>query len=63
MTGARRPFNPNRIVNPFRLLPIPQHVIARARAAGVDTKSKPAIEHWRRTGEVRPASYFAERSS
>ena len=37
--------------NPFRLLPPGQAVIARARKAGVDTTSRPAIAEWRADGE------------
>jgi hypothetical protein len=33
-------------------LPPAQHIIARAAKAGVDTKSRPAIDYWRRTGIV-----------
>jgi hypothetical protein len=47
-----RPAWLDRSVNRFKLLPPSQRIIALARAAGVDTRSRPAIEHWRRTGEV-----------
>lgn len=35
----------------FRLLPPSQKIIARARAAGVDTRSRAAIDAWRAAGE------------
>lgn len=38
--------------NVFAELPPGPHIIARAARAGVDTKSRPAIEHWLRTGVV-----------
>lgn len=47
----RRPWN-GPALNHFRLLPPAQHIIAKANKAGVDTTSKPAIEHWRETGVV-----------
>lgn len=37
--------------NPFRKLPPGPNIIARARAAGVDTTSRPAIDAWRKAGE------------
>lgn len=42
----------DRARNHFRLLPPGPHIIARAARAGVDTASRPAIEHWLRTGVV-----------
>ncbi len=47
-------------LNRFRLLPPGQTLIAKAAKAGVDTRSKPAIEHWKRTGEIRPPSHFGK---
>jgi hypothetical protein len=51
MTDRGRYFA-DRARNPFRLLPPGPAIIARAARAGVDTASRPAIEHWLRTGIV-----------
>lgn len=37
--------------NRFRLLPIGQAILKRARAAGVDTSDRRAVEAWRKNGE------------
>lgn len=42
--------------NMFRLLGPPQHVIAKAAKAGVNTRSRPEIDAWRRAG--RPATWI-----
>lgn len=52
MANDRR-WSPPMARNPFRLLGPGQHIIAKAHKAGVDTTSRPAIEHWRRTGEIK----------
>jgi len=48
----KRRWSPPVARNVFRLLPPGPHIIAKAMAAGVDTSSRPAIEHWRQTGVV-----------
>jgi len=50
--AMKRRWSPPVARNVFRLLPPGPHIIAKAMAAGVDTSSRPAIEHWRQTGVV-----------
>jgi hypothetical protein len=42
--------------NMFGLLPPPQHVLDKARKAGVNTRLRPEVEAWRRAG--RPATWI-----
>lgn len=44
------PHHPTSRPNMFRILPPGQHIIRRAARAGVNTRSRPEIEAWRRAG-------------